>query len=152
MQTFKILTLVIILLVSVSSCSIQKNGATAGNSILNLQMQDMEYIKDVQDTTVQTYFLGLLPIGGQRNKRGYVNTNVLTLNGFTRKRGLKNALYDIMKEVPDADFIVPVHQSVQIDKMFLGKKEYIALRVKAFRLKSVGLDSTATSLPSDTIK
>lgn len=152
MHTLKIFSLLFVMIIAISSCSLHKNGVATSHPFLNLQMQDMEYIKDVEDTTVQSYFLGVIPIGGKRYRKGHVNANVLTLTSFSNKRGMNNALYNILKKVPDADFVVPVYQYVQLDRMFLGRKEYIALRVKAFRLKSVSPDSINTNNPIDSIR
>lgn len=153
MHTLKIFSLLLLLIAGISSCSIHKNGVATGNPFLNLQMQDMEYIKDVVDTTVQSYFLWVIPYGGQKFKRGYVKANVLSLTNFRSNRGLNNALHNVLKKVPDADFVVPVYQYIKVDRMFLGKKEYIALRVKAFRLKSINTDSTLIkNNPTDSIR
>ncbi len=55
-----------------------------------------------------------------------------------------------VEKAPDADFVIPTYQSTKIDRMFLGRKEYITLRVKAFRIKSKEKQFEVT--PADTIK
>jgi hypothetical protein len=113
-----------------------------------MEWEDMEYVKDVQDSTVQSYLLGFIPVGGTRFRKGSVNANVINISTFSRKRGVRNAIYNVIKKVPDADFVVPTYQSTKIDRMFLGKKEYVTLRVKAFRIKSKALEV----IPADSIK
>lgn len=140
----------ILLLVSLTviSCSIHKTGITAQKPFIDMKWEDMEYIKDVQDTTVQSYLLGFIPIGGTRFRKGSVDANVINISAFSRRRGMRNAIYNIIQKAPDADFVIPTYQFTRIDRMFLGKKEYITLRVKAFRIKSKQVEVT----PVDTIK
>jgi hypothetical protein len=114
-----------------------------------MEWEDMEYVKDVQDTTVQSYLLGFIPVGGPRLRRGSLDGNVMNITNFSRKRGMRNAIYNIIQKTPDADFVIPTYQFTRIDRMFLGKKEYLTLRVKAFRIKS---KFPEVITPSDTIK
>ena len=148
MSIIKPISIFLLLISITTACTINKRSIATSPSLLNLQMQDMEYIKDVQDSTVQAYLLGSFAVGGKRNKFGQIRTNVLNLTYFPMKRGMDNTLYKILKQVPDADFIVPVYQTVRIDKMFLGRREYTTLRVKAFRLKTVTKDNTAIQIDS----
>lgn len=144
------------------SCSIHTTGLGSQRPFINMEWEDMEYVRDVQDTTVQSYLLGIIPIGGTRLRRGSIDGNVINISTLSRKRGMRNAIYNIIQKTPDADFVIPTYQFTKIDRMFLGRKEYVTLRVKAFRIKSkengVGLVPTDSLkqeievVPSDTLK
>lgn len=141
---------------TVISCSVHKTGLSAQRPFVNIEWEDMEYVKDVQDTTVQSYLLGFIPVGGNRFRRGSIDGNVINIATFSNKRGMRNAIYNIIQKTSDADFIIPTYQFTKIDRMFLGKKEYITLRVKAFRIKSKSVEliipSDTIIIPSDTIR
>lgn len=135
---------------TIVSCSVHSTGISAQRPFINMEWEDMEYVRDVQDTTAQSYLLGVIPIGGTRFRKGSIDGNVINISTFSRKRGMRNAIYNIIQKAPDADFFIPTYQFTKIDRMFLGRKEYVTLRVKAFRIKSKenGFDAT----PADTIK
>jgi len=130
------------------SCSVHSTGLSAQRPFINIEWEDMEYVRDVQDTTVQSYLLGFIPVGGTRFRKGSVDGNVINISAFSRKRGMRNAIYNIIQKAPDADFVIPTYQFTKVDRMFLGRKEYITLRVKAFRIKSKEVEVT----PADSIK
>lgn len=137
MNAIKSSILLLLALLTVASCSVHKTQLYEQHPFINMKWEDMEYVRDVQDTTVQSYLLGFIPIGGNRfRKASLVNANIINLPSIRQRRGLRNALYNIIQQTPDADFVIPTYQYSRIDRMFLGKKEYLTLRVKAFRIKS----------------
>lgn len=100
-------------------------------------MDDLEYIGEISGTTRQSYLLGIIPVGGRRLHHANIaigSTGILNLN--FQNRGFRNALYDALQTVPDADFVLPLTVHTTIDRMFLGRKETVKLRAKAFRIKT----------------
>lgn len=145
MNFIKTSCILLLATLTITSCSVHSSGLLSQRPFVNMEWEDMEYVKDVQDTTVQSYLLGFIPIGGTRFRKGSVDGNVINISAFSRKRGVRNAIYNIIQKAPDADFVVPTYQFTKIDRMFLGKKEYVTLRVKAFRIKS----KTGEEMPDD---
>ncbi len=148
MNFIKTSCILLLAALAITSCSIHSTGLNAQRPFINLEWEDMEYVRDVQDTTVQSYLLGFIPVGGTRFRKGSVDGNVINISTFSRKRGMRNAIYNIIQKAPDADFVIPTYQLTKIDRMFLGRKEYITLRVKAFRIKNKAVEV----IPADSIK
>lgn len=119
------------------SCTIQKTTIPqAGiNAQLNLELEDLEYIKDATGTSVQSYIAGL-PIGGKKNKQVAVsNAAGSLLNVNLNSRGLNAAMFEALESVPDADFVLPISLEVVSDRMLLGREDSLIVKVKAFKLK-----------------
>lgn len=136
MKNMKSLLIAICCIVfGIQSCTVYQSGTALNKPFIDLRYNNMEYVKDIEGSTVQTYFL-IFPIGGKRYKRGYPATNVINLTEFNNKRGMRGALYDALQQAPDADFVIPVQQTVKIERMFLGKREYLNVRLKAFRIQT----------------
>jgi hypothetical protein len=150
MNFIKTSCILLLATLTIVSCSVHSTGISAQRPFINMEWEDMEYVRDVQDTTVQSYLLGVIPIGGTRFRKGSIDGNVINISAFSRKRGMRNAIYNVIQKAPDADFFIPTYQFTKIDRMFLGRKEYVTLRVKAFRIKSKEKGFEAT--PADTIK
>lgn len=123
------------IVISIQSCTIYKNGTAVNKPFIDLRYDNMEYVKDIEGSTVQTYFL-FFPVGGKRYKRGYPVTNVINLTDINTKRGMRGALYDALQQAPDADFVIPVQQTIKVERMFLGRREYLDIRLKAFRIQT----------------
>jgi hypothetical protein len=96
----------------------------------------MQYLKEVTGTATQSYVMGL-PYGGEKYRQASVSNMAGNLIGANlRTRGLNNALYNALQQVPDADFIMPINLEVKSDRMFLGRQDSIIVKVKAFKLKT----------------
>lgn len=130
------LPLVVIILVS--SCTVYKTSLPQAGvqAQVNIEMSDLEYVKDATGTSTQSYLLGL-PIGGNKYKRGFVSNSAGDLLKIPSVgvRGVNSAMYDALVSVPNADFVLPVSMEVISNKMFLGREDSIIVKVKAFRLK-----------------
>lgn len=134
----KIIFTIAIALFFLSSCTVQRTSVPQSNvsAQVNISMSDLDYIKDITATTTQSYVLGL-PIGGEKYRSGVVsNVN----GGFISlpqigTRGTNTALFNALKQVPDADFIMPVAVEVISNRMFLGRQDSVIVRAKAFKLK-----------------
>jgi len=127
-----LLPLAVVLLFS--SCTVYtKSIATTGvETQVQFKMEDLEYIGDVSGTATQTVLLGAIPIGGRR-------FHVANLGGgglVPSSRQFNNALYDALMQRENADFVLPLSSSSVRDQMFLGYRETITVRAKAFRIKS----------------
>lgn len=142
MRIYNRVFLVFLSLLLLSSCSTltivgRSTPSVNMNAQFNFGMEDLEYLGEVKGVSVQSYVLGL-PIGGRRKYYGEVG--IATPNSLSRKfrinnRGYDNALYDALNSKPDADFILPISTTTQVSRMFLGKKVYLTIRGKAFKLK-----------------
>ena len=137
MKKLKIILPILVALLFVGSCTVYKSTIPQSpmHTQLNVNLNDMQYLKEVTGTAVQSYVIGL-PYGGEKYKQATVSNvsgNLLGVN--LRNRGYNNALYDALQKVPDADFILPINMEVKSDKMFLGHQDSIIVRVKAFKLK-----------------
>lgn len=132
----KIMNLIVALgaVVLASSCTmLSKSVATSGlNTQVNLTMDNLEYVGDVTGSATQYYALGI-PVGGRK----YYTASVGGLNlTSVVSRGYNNALYDALMQKPDADFVLPLATEEKSNRMFLGRKQMITVRAKAFKIKS----------------
>jgi hypothetical protein len=120
-----------------SSCTMREKAVplTPINAQINFEMADLEFIGDVTGTTTQEYFLNI-PYGGRLYHQG----TVLGQGGIgitvPRNRGYNNAMYDALMSQPDADLILPVSFERTVEQQFLGRKEILTVRAKAFKIKS----------------
>lgn len=101
-------------------------------SMINFDMDDLQYVGEVNGEAVQSYILGI-PVGGERNRYYSASFN---FSPYTSTRGFRNAMYEALMQKPDADFILPVGFSVESHKGFLGRKDYIKVKAKVFTLKT----------------
>ncbi|MES2514632.1 MAG: hypothetical protein V4580_10835 [Bacteroidota bacterium] len=118
-----------------TSCTM-RNKTIAGSTMdarLNFTTADLEYVGDVNGTTVQHYVFGL-PLGGRRYHTA--STGSFLGGGASFDRAYNNALYDALNQKPDADFVLPVSSETVTDYGFLGRRVTIKVRAKAFKLKS----------------
>ncbi len=127
------------LLLILGSCTVYKTSVPQAGvqARLNMEMTDLQYIKDASGTAVQSYFLGL-PIGGTKYKRGMVTNcpgNLQELSGL-HERGVNSAIYNALESTPDADFVLPVSMRIVSNKMFLGREDSIIVRVKTFKINT----------------
>lgn len=118
-----------------SSCKIKQRAvvSTPLNAQINFDMDDLEYLGTVTGNTTQSYVLGL-PIGGRKYHSGALLSQGLALP-IPQSRGYQNALYDALSQMPDADFVLPVSYDTEIDQQFLGRREYLSIRCKAYKIK-----------------
>lgn len=137
--------LYIVLLVgvlSMPSCTMYRKAVPVApvNIQVLVQMQDLEYLGETTVTNTQSYVLGI-PYGGRRYHAGVaVSQNQLlnlpiNLPVNALSRGFNNAMYDALKQFPDADFIMPISYESKVDQMFLGRQETLSIKVKAYRIK-----------------
>ncbi len=102
---------------------------------VNFTTNDLEYIGEVKGTATQSYLLGFIPVGGRRYYYANVGLNPGITNFRFRGRAFNNAYYDALQSKPDADFVMPLGFTEQVDRMFLGRKVTINVKAKAFKLK-----------------
>ncbi len=102
---------------------------------VNFDMDDLQYIGEAIGTANQSYVLGL-PIGGRKyHSAAMVSQLGIGLgNIIPNNRGYNNALYDALMKMPDADFVLPVSVNVTTDHQFLGRRDNLTIRFKAYRI------------------
>jgi len=105
---------------------------------LDLNMNDFQLLGDaIYDINYRRYF-GCLTfidsINGQPVKRRDIKV-VQFQTQLIPDRKLARAISPIIDKYPDADFIVPVYVMKQNRFMFLGSKNKMKLKVKAYKFK-----------------
>ena len=136
-QLTRYAVLMVLLAVVFSGCTIRQKAVPMAplNAQVNFTMDDLEYIGDVTGTATQSYVLGFIPYGGRKYHVGAMvpqGFGVATQNN----RGYNNAMYDALMQKPDADFVMPVSFEIIRDQQFLGNRQELTLRCKAFRIKA----------------
>jgi len=142
MRNIRTLLLLFSFIVFLSSCSTlnivgRSTPSVNMNAQFNFTTEDLEFLGEVNGTSSQSYVLGF-PVGGRR--KFYANVGIAhsgLINGpfGNRNRGYNNALYDALSSKSNADFILPISVSYTIQRQFLGRKVYINIKGKAFKLK-----------------
>lgn len=122
-------------LLATTACTTYRTASVAApvRVQINIDYSNMDYIGDVTGTATQSFALGL-PIGGQRYRvaiADYAGNGIMPNN-----RGINNALYEALKQKPDADFLIPFSVEEKRNRMFLGSKRTYTVHAKAFKIKS----------------
>jgi hypothetical protein len=105
------------------------------NAQVNIDFDDLEYVGDVTGTSTQSYVLGI-PYGGRRYYVATTGGFLSQIPFIGNNRGTNNALYDALMQKANADFVLPISVERKVHQMFLGSKQIVTLRAKAFRIKS----------------
>lgn len=136
--SYRVIFLFLGILLIAGACMPTRVKSTPGSGLnvqVNLSMDDLEYVGEITGSATQSYVFGL-PIGGRRRHAGEVG--VATIGGIRmgrRDRGYNNALYDALTSKPDADFVLPISVSYEVQKLFLGRKVKTIIKAKAFKIK-----------------
>lgn len=121
------------------SCTTQKRSVPVTPMVaqINFEMQDLEFIGDATGSSEQSYVIGL-PVGGRKyhNASAVSQLGIGIGNIIPNNRGYNNALYDALTQVPNADFVLPVSVNVTTSYQFLGRREHLTVRFKAYRIKN----------------
>lgn len=136
MKKYKFILPVLAMLLMLVSCTVYQTSVPQANiqTQLNVDFEDLEYIRDVTGTATQSFVLGM-PFGGEKYKRATVSDLGRGQLINLRSRGYNAALYNALESVPDADFVLPVSLEIISNKMFLGREDSISVNVKAFKLR-----------------
>lgn len=137
MKNMKYLFLVAVaLMIFVPSCTMHHKAVplTPINAQVNFTMDDLEYLGDVTGEAEQSYVL-MLPYGGRKYYSAALIPQGFGIN-IPNSRGYNNALYDALQKRPDADLVLPVSFDVVTHQQFLGRREILKVRFKAYRIKS----------------
>ena len=105
------------------------------NAQVNFTMEDLEFIGDVEGKATQSYVFGI-PYGGRRYHRGILASQLPIGIALPNTRGANNALYDALTQMDNADFVLPISTTIETDVQFLGRRDQITIRCKAYRIKS----------------
>jgi len=120
-----------------ASCTFHRKSVplTPINAQVNFTMEDLEYLGDVIGQTEQSYVL-FIPYGGRK----YYSASLVPQAGLgiaiPNNRGYNNALYDALQQKPDADLVLPVSFDQTTHQQFLGRRDVLKVRFKAYRIKS----------------
>jgi hypothetical protein len=101
-----------------------------------IDMDDLEYIGDVTGTAEQSYILRVIPVGGRKYRQGILLPQGGLGIQLPQSRGSANAIYDALQQKPDADVVLPVSFETTTYYQFLGRREVLTVRFKAYRIKS----------------
>ncbi|MBL0314417.1 MAG: hypothetical protein IPP69_01100 [Flavobacteriales bacterium] len=124
------------LVILVPSCTMYHKAVplTPINAQVNFDMDDLEYLGDVTGQSEQSYFL-MLPYGGRKYYSASLMPQGLGL-ALPNNRGYNNALYDALQQKPDADLVLPVSFDVITYQQFMGHRDVLKVRFKAYKIKS----------------
>ncbi|HEY8403570.1 MAG TPA: hypothetical protein VIK71_03065 [Flavobacteriales bacterium] len=133
---FTLLALVAVTLLA-SSCTSYKHSVPVAPMFaqVNFSIEDLEFIGEAVGTAEQSYVIGL-PIGGRKYHTAATSQLNGGLNIIPNDRGYNNALYDAMMKFPNADFVLPVSVNTTTSHQFLGRRETVTVRFKAYRIKN----------------
>jgi hypothetical protein len=134
---FTLLALVAVTLLA-SSCTSYKRSVPVTPMIaqVNFDMEDLEFIGEAVGTAEQSYVIGL-PVGGRKYHAASTVSQLGVVGGLIpNSRGYNNALYDALMKLPNADFVLPVSVNTTTSHQFLGRREAITVRFKAYRIKN----------------
>ena len=125
-----------------ASCSVTRYSAYSPSATqLNLQMDDLEYLGEVEITVEYRRYLGVFTaidkINGQEYDRQEINNFPIYGNNLTSGLlpKLQKASYLILKEYPTADYFIVTSQTSKKDQLFLGSHVTAKAKVKAYSLK-----------------
>lgn len=133
----KYVVIIAAVMMTFSSCRINRKSIPVApvNTQINFDMEDLEYLGTIQGSSTQSYFIGI-PLGGRPYHQGVLLNQGIIQNPIPQNRGFNNAMYDALMQMPDADFVLPLSFDVQTDVQFLGRREYLTLKCKAYKIKS----------------
>ena len=124
----------LLILVMISSCTVHKVNIPAAplHSQMNFEMDDLEYVKEIDGNAVQSYFLGI-PYGQETKYKMASTSSVYGQIVNLNNAGINNALYKALEEDDDIDFVIPVSLQVESHRMFMGRVDSVSIRLKAFK-------------------
>ncbi len=149
MKTRKILGLALLVfsfMVLMSSCigtSTSKTSRTASfypNVVrYELSSDKIQLLGEMEISISYKRYLGIFriwdKINGEDVNRRVINT--ITLYGdknISLSRDLQRALYGAHVQYPEADFLIPVFEIVELETMFLGRRVEKRAKIKAYKL------------------
>ncbi|MFM9983732.1 MAG: hypothetical protein ACKVOK_00770 [Flavobacteriales bacterium] len=138
MRKLSIYTVLILLgSLTLASCTYQRKAVpmTQVNAQIIFDTDDLEYIGDVTGQTQQSYFL-FIPYGGRKYHAGSLIPQGGLGVQLPGNRGYNNALYDALQQKPDADFVMPVSFETTTHQQFMGRREILKVRFKAYKIKA----------------
>ncbi|MCU0431072.1 MAG: hypothetical protein MUF42_13990 [Cytophagaceae bacterium] len=123
-----------------TSCVVKKvsNPVSAVTTQIMIDYDDLEYVTDVTGTSTQSYLLGVIPVGNRTNEYGALGNAIIAstrTDNVIRNRGVNQALYNALTSKPDIDYLMPVSYKVEKQISFLGRKETVTVRAKAFKIR-----------------
>lgn len=136
MKKIQNILLLVLALVVLGSCSMSRMSVSSVpvKAQLNIAYSDLEFVNEVEGSSVQSYAMGL-PLGGEKFKQISMMSNIYSTNINLRSRGVNNALVDALSKAKDIDFIIPISMNVYSDRMFLGRQDSVIVTIKTFKLK-----------------
>ncbi len=131
------------MLLGCMACSITKNSSyNPDMTMLNLTMDDMEYLGETEISVEYRTYIGVIRVIDKVNGERYDSSNRETavLSGGSRFSEspysvLSKAAPKVLKEYPDADYVVVASQTKHTVRLFLGSEVTMKAVVKAYSLK-----------------
>ena len=128
------------------SCSIVKTDNFQSSTLfpdytqLNLDLNQIELIGtktvEIDYTTYLGLFTRIKSINGKAPDKSFKQYAVFSGDHkFKSSKKISRAMYDLYTEFTDADYIDPIVSSVEIQKMFLGRKVTRNVKVNVYKLK-----------------
>ncbi|MFN0032020.1 MAG: hypothetical protein ACKVOR_07670 [Flavobacteriales bacterium] len=120
-----------------SSCTFHRKAVpvTQVNAQILFDTDDLEYLGDVTGESTQSYIL-FIPYGQRKYHAGALISQGAFGLSLPGNRGYNNALYDALQQKPDADFVMPVSFETTNHQQFLGRREILKVRFKAYKIKT----------------
>lgn len=136
-KSYLYILMVGVFMASLSACTLKQKAVplTPINAQINFSMDDLEYLGDATGTSTQSYVLGMA-YGGRKYHSGVLLSQSTLGNILPNNRGYSNAVYDALMQKPDADFVLPVSFESVVEQQFLGNRETLTVRCKAYKLKN----------------
>lgn len=133
--------LMALIVVSFSSCSGNKYVTDANSfSKTGFRLEDYEVLGQTTVTVESRTYLGVIHIIDKVNDEPYnprdkqivriYGSDMTYLNG-----DLNKAIYKVLEEYPDAEFLMPTIAKKEISKLFLGRYTKQTMVVKAYKLR-----------------
>lgn len=129
------------LIVSFSSCSGNKKVATVRNfSELGFTMADYQKLGQTTVTVESRTYLGFIHFVDKVNDEIYNarESKVVRIEGMmevsSMYKDINKAIYKVLEEYPDADYLKPTIVEEDFNKLFLGRYTKTTMVIKAYKL------------------
>ncbi|HIZ85693.1 MAG TPA: hypothetical protein IAC04_04300 [Candidatus Coprenecus stercoravium] len=141
MKSFYKYLLPVVLLVSLSSCSVTRYRSYSMNDTrLNVSMDDLVYIGETEISADYRKYIGFISALDSLNGEVYDRAQRKTVEVGNVPEGLyrylNRAAYKLVEEFPEADYFIVVSQNKSITRLFLGSDISVKARIKAYKFNN----------------
>ena len=143
MKLLKYIICAAALVLGLASCSVTRHSAyTPTLTQLSIQMDDLEYLGEVEISIEYRRYLGIFTvtdsINGEEYDRKEIKSFPIYNNGYMTDAllpGLQKASSKILEVYPKADYFIVTNQTTERVQLFLGSQVVAKAKVKAYSLK-----------------